>query len=137
MSVVRIYYNFKTHQSHKQIHKLFSEKDPILTHLVANAALCNRANFQESGIASLHIPLAERKIVGDATDSALLRWVEDLTEVSEIRSHYRKFAEIPFSSKTKVKIKIFCDFFQFFLLQFFFLFNLVAHDNFSYPERSD
>lgn len=66
------------------------------------AGLCNSGEFDE---ATNHLPLHERKINGDATDQAILRFSESLGPVSELRQLWRKNFELAFNSKNKFMIR--------------------------------
>jgi sodium/potassium-transporting ATPase subunit alpha len=60
--------------------------------------LCNGAIFDA---ATAHLPIAEREINGDATDGAILRFVESVGPAPEIRSANHQIFQIPFNSKNK------------------------------------
>lgn len=66
------------------------------------AGLCNSGDFDA---ASIHLPLSERKINGDATDQAVLRFSESLGPVSGTRNMWRKTFELAFNSKSKYMIR--------------------------------
>lgn len=68
------------------------------------AGLCNSAEFDAQTRA---LPLAERKIHGDATDSAILRFSESLGSVSELKRCWQKKFELAFNSKNKFMIRVF------------------------------
>ena len=70
--------------------------------LRAIAGLCNSGEFDAS---SPDVPLPERKINGDATDQAILRFSEGLGLVSELRSAWKKHFEIAFNSKNKFMLE--------------------------------
>ena len=53
------------------------------------------------------LPLNERKIHGDATDQAILRFSESLGPVSELKQLWRKTFELAFNSKNKFMIRTF------------------------------
>lgn len=61
-------------------------------------AMCNAGEFDAS---TSHLPLENRAIFGDATDQAVLRFVEGLHSVSKIRSLWKVVHKIPFNSKNK------------------------------------
>jgi sodium/potassium-transporting ATPase subunit alpha len=63
------------------------------------AALCCAAKFDSQ---TLNRPLAERRILGDATDQATLRFAETLKEVNPLNELWKQVMEIPFNSKNKV-----------------------------------
>lgn len=70
--------------------------------LRAIAGLCNAGEFDAS---LSDVPLTERKIIGDATDQAILRFSECLGAVSELRSLWKKHFEIAFNSKNKFMLR--------------------------------
>jgi len=63
------------------------------------AALCCSAKFDSE---TMDRPLAERKILGDATDQATLRFAETLNPVYPLLNAWKQRMEIPFNSKNKV-----------------------------------
>jgi len=68
-------------------------------HQLYNAlVLCNGATFDS---ATAHLPVAEREINGDATDGAVLRFVELVGPAPEIRNANEQIFQIPFNSKNK------------------------------------
>ncbi|KAK3067368.1 hypothetical protein LTR53_015804 [Teratosphaeriaceae sp. CCFEE 6253] len=74
-----------------------------LQKLAAVAAVCNEAKFDAS---TMHMQIADRKVHGDATDSAILRFAESMTKVSVLRSTYRSIYKVAFNSKKKFAINI-------------------------------
>jgi sodium/potassium-transporting ATPase subunit alpha len=66
------------------------------------AGLCNSGEFDAS---TNHLPLHERKINGDATDQAVLRFSESLGPVTELRQMWKKSFELAFNSKNKYMIR--------------------------------
>ncbi|KAF8849799.1 calcium ATPase [Acephala macrosclerotiorum] len=72
--------------------------------LRAIAGLCNSGEFDA---ATFNLPLHERKINGDATDQAILRFSESLGSVSEVRALWKKTFELAFNSKNKYMIRTF------------------------------
>jgi sodium/potassium-transporting ATPase subunit alpha len=66
------------------------------------AGLCNSGEFDA---ATNKLPLHERKINGDATDQAILRFSESLGPVSELRQAWKKTFELAFNSKNKYMIR--------------------------------
>lgn len=68
------------------------------------AGLCNSGEFDA---ATNNLPLEERKINGDATDKAILRFSEALGSVSELRRFWKKTFELAFNSKNKFMIRTF------------------------------
>lgn len=72
--------------------------------LRAVAGLCISGEFDA---ATGTLPLQERKINGDATDKAILRFSEGLGSVSEPKRFWKKNFELAFNSKSKFMIKTF------------------------------
>jgi sodium/potassium-transporting ATPase subunit alpha len=77
------------------IHKPLS---PLIARLHAAATMCCGATFMETAI---ELPVADRKIKGDATDAAILRFVEIIGATKPIRSAHTMIFEIAFNSKNK------------------------------------
>lgn len=73
-----------------------------ISQMRAIAGLCNPGEFDAS---SVHLPLPERKINGDATDQAVLRFSESLGPVSALRNAWRKTFELAFNSKNKYMLR--------------------------------
>lgn len=73
-----------------------------IAQLRALAGLCNAGEFDA---ATNHLPLAERKIAGDATDQAVLRFSESLGPVRDLHLLWRKTFELAFNSKNKFMIR--------------------------------
>lgn len=78
-----------------------SDKNPI-SQLRTVAGLCNSGEFDA---ATYHLPLHERKMHGDATDQAVLRFSESLGAVDELRQAWAKTFELAFNSKNKFMIR--------------------------------
>lgn len=74
-----------------------------LTALACAGALCNAAEFDAS---TNNLPLSERRILGDATDQAILRFSEALGSVSSIREDWQAVYRIPFNSKDKFMVQV-------------------------------
>lgn len=74
--------------------------------LRAVAALCNAADFDASETTR---PLASRKMFGDATDQAVLRFAERLEAggVAYLRACWTQVFEVAFNSKNKFMIRCF------------------------------
>ncbi|XP_054004753.1 sodium/potassium-transporting ATPase subunit alpha-like [Hylaeus anthracinus] len=72
--------------------------------MIKNATLCLRAEFVTES--TLLKPIDEREIVGDASETGILRFCEHIHSTDEFRQAYPKVAEIPFSSITKYQMSI-------------------------------
>lgn len=81
--------------------KAESSNNPV-SQLRSLAGLCNAGEFDA---ATLHLPLSERKIAGDATDQAVLRLSESLGPVRDLYLQWKKTFELAFNSKNKFMIR--------------------------------
>ena len=70
----------------------------------AISGLCNAGEFDAS---TMNEALAARKINGDATDQAALRFSEGLGPVADLRLLWKKSFELAFNSKNKFMIRTF------------------------------
>lgn len=80
-----------------------SSANNAIVQLRAIAGLCNSGEFDAS---TNGLPLHERKINGDATDQAVLRFSESLGPVTELREGWKKTFELAFNSKNKFMIRM-------------------------------
>lgn len=62
------------------------------------AVLCNDAIFDPT---TLQLPVGDRKILGNATDGAILRFAERAKRGDELKAQQQRIFEIPFNSKNK------------------------------------
>lgn len=74
--------------------------------LGAMAALCNAAELDAS---QADIPIAQRNIFGDATDTAVLRFSESLADgnIGYFRGCWQRVFDLAFNSKNKFMIRTF------------------------------
>ncbi|CAG9093515.1 unnamed protein product [Plutella xylostella] len=77
--------------------------EPTYTTLCKAASLNLRASFTYD---TLSLPIEKRKILGDASESAILRFMEINRSATKVREDNPKVAEIPFSSKYKYQVTI-------------------------------
>jgi sodium/potassium-transporting ATPase subunit alpha len=91
------------HRSQNNINTLSKPKESIIDQVRILGGLCNSGEFDA---ADMHLPIAERKINGDATDQAVLRLSETLGSVAELRRDYKKVFEIAFNSKNKFMVRL-------------------------------
>lgn len=73
----------------------------VLHQLHTIAGLCNAAQFDA---ATLMLPINERKINGDATDTAILRFAEELGVVNDLTNNWKREFDLPFNSKNKYMV---------------------------------
>lgn len=71
--------------------------------LAAVAGVCNAALFDE---ATMDQPIGLRRVNGDATDSAILRFAEFLRPVKESNADWNEVFKVNFNSKTKFMLKL-------------------------------
>ncbi|KAH2547145.1 hypothetical protein KXW48_006093 [Aspergillus fumigatus] len=79
-------------------------KASAIHQLRAVAGLCNAAEFDA---ATMNLPVHGRKVIGDATDQAILRFSEELGPVAELRSMWKKTYDLAFNSKNKFMVRTF------------------------------
>jgi len=65
------------------------------------AGMCNAAQFDAS---TNGLPIAQRKINGDATDGAILRFAEELGSINTFALHWKLVFDLPFNSKNKYMV---------------------------------
>ncbi|KAG5638701.1 hypothetical protein H0H81_010926 [Sphagnurus paluster] len=70
------------------------------------ATLCNGASFDA---ATADLPLVEREINGDATDGAILRFVESIGGAQALRNANEQIFQIPFNSKNKWMLTMYAE----------------------------
>ncbi|KAF8512193.1 sodium-potassium ATPase [Gautieria morchelliformis] len=74
-----------------------------LAQLGAVAGICNAAAFAAE---QNEKPLAAREIIGDATDSAILRFAESIAPVEASLNTWQEVHKVNFNSKTKYMLKL-------------------------------
>uniref|UniRef100_A0A6I8N4X0 Sodium/potassium-transporting ATPase subunit alpha n=1 Tax=Ornithorhynchus anatinus TaxID=9258 RepID=A0A6I8N4X0_ORNAN len=90
--------------SEEQTAQVFDQSSGTWAALSKIITLCNRAEFR-SGQES--IPIMKKVVVGDASETALLKFSEViLGDVMGIRQRNRKVSEIPFNSTNKFQLSI-------------------------------
>jgi sodium/potassium-transporting ATPase subunit alpha len=99
-------HNMDPQTARDEMHPVYGKFQVKVSNAVAQlrsiAGLCNSGEFDA---ATNHLPLHERKINGDATDQAILRFSESLGPVSELRQMWKKTFELAFNSKNKYMIR--------------------------------
>ena len=78
-------------------------KSPALQQLRVVSAVCNAGEFDPT---TVHLPLPQRKITGDATDQAILRLSESLGPIKQSREMWRKRFDLAFNSKNKFALRV-------------------------------
>ncbi|KAF2856696.1 Na/K ATPase-like protein alpha 1 subunit [Plenodomus tracheiphilus IPT5] len=90
-------------RSEKDVATPSGNRDEVINQVRILGGLCNSGEFDA---ATMNLPIAERKINGDATDQAVLRLSESLGSVSELRREWKKVFEIAFNSKNKFMVRL-------------------------------
>lgn len=103
MTVVSIYYDGQIWIAGPEAS--FSPDDPTFQQVQKVATLCNRATF-DPDIENMTKPIVSRKTIGDASESALLKFCEPLRPVLEYRAEFPKLFEVPFNSTNKWQLSI-------------------------------
>jgi len=104
MTVAHIYYDGEIMSNDPGAKGCYDIKEPTCAAIHRIAALCNRATFQEDE--GSDVKLQDRKTIGDASESALLKFAQYNRDVLEHRAAYNKLAEIPFNSTNKYQLSI-------------------------------
>ncbi|KAJ4373957.1 hypothetical protein N0V83_002696 [Neocucurbitaria cava] len=90
-------------RSEKNIATMSKKREDIIDQVRILGGLCNSREFDA---ATMHLPISDRKINGDATDQAVMRLSESLGSVAELRRDWKKIFEIAFNSKNKFMIRL-------------------------------
>lgn len=90
-------------RSENNIATFSNKREDVIDQLRVVGGLCNSGEFDAS---TMHLPINQRKINGDATDQAVLRLSESLGSVAELRQKWKKVFEIAFNSKNKFMVRL-------------------------------
>ncbi|XP_012273632.1 sodium/potassium-transporting ATPase subunit alpha-2-like [Orussus abietinus] len=80
---------------------------PAFNVLIKDATLCLRAEFKADS--SIFLRVEEREVLGDASETGILKFCEHIHETRKFRSQHAKVAEIPFNSTAKYQLSIHLD----------------------------
>ncbi|XP_016070203.1 PREDICTED: sodium/potassium-transporting ATPase subunit alpha-4 [Miniopterus natalensis] len=107
MTVAHLWFDktiYAADTNEEQTGNAFANSSDTWSILARIAGLCNRADF---GTDQEALPVAKRTTTGDASESALLKFVEQTySSVKEMREKSPKVAEIPFNSTNKYQMSI-------------------------------
>jgi sodium/potassium-transporting ATPase subunit alpha len=92
---------FSTMEAQSAILKQQSPPSVGLEQLQLIAGLCNAAQFDA---ADNGLPVSQRRINGDATDAAILRFAEELGSVNSLHEGWKMVFDLPFNSKIKYMV---------------------------------
>lgn len=99
MTVSHLFCNFNIYDKTDHSHV----SDPTYAELCLAASLNLKAVFLGD---TSDLPIEQRKILGDASESAILRYMEVNRSATQARAENPKVAEIPFSSAYKYQVTI-------------------------------
>uniref|UniRef100_A0A670K4G1 Sodium/potassium-transporting ATPase subunit alpha n=1 Tax=Podarcis muralis TaxID=64176 RepID=A0A670K4G1_PODMU len=107
MTVAHLWFDneiFSADTSENQTTQTFDQTSGTWTALSRIVALCNRAEFRPGQDSE---PIMKRIVVGDASETALLKFSEVVMgNIMDIRKRNRKVTEIPFNSTNKFQLSI-------------------------------
>uniref|UniRef100_A0A8C4KIX2 Sodium/potassium-transporting ATPase subunit alpha n=1 Tax=Dromaius novaehollandiae TaxID=8790 RepID=A0A8C4KIX2_DRONO len=107
MTVAHLWFDdqiYSADTSEDQTTQPFDQSSQTWTALSKIVTLCNRAEFRPG---QENLPVMKRVVVGDASETALLKFAEVvLGDVMDIRARNKKVAEIPFNSTNKFQLSI-------------------------------
>ncbi|XP_043858078.1 sodium/potassium-transporting ATPase subunit alpha-4-like [Dromiciops gliroides] len=107
MTVAHMWFDktiYEADTTEDQSGNVFDKNSETWPALALIAGLCNRAEFTPN---QENILISKRKTTGDASESALLKFIEQsYGPVTEMRQKYPKVAEIPFNSTNKYQLSI-------------------------------
>lgn len=77
----------------------------VLDFIALVLSLCSKAEFKPN---QEHLPIHKRVTIGDASESAILKFMENISELSvaKVRKIFPRVAEIPFNSSNKFHLSI-------------------------------
>lgn len=111
MTAVHAWYDGKIYETRadsikrEETSELLQKDSPTCSALLRIAAICSRAEFQHvDGQEALNFET--RPIIGDASETALLRLCESYLDTMTMREEYPKVFEIPFNSTNKFQVSI-------------------------------
>ncbi|KAF2077458.1 hypothetical protein CYY_001231 [Polysphondylium violaceum] len=106
MTVVHLWYDETVYSCNSlAASNFFNTKSTTFQRLFMISALCNRTVF-DKGTNQEDIPIQQRKTIGDASESALLKFCEQIENVEQFRDKYPKLFEIPFNSLNKWQLSV-------------------------------
>ncbi|KAE8591938.1 hypothetical protein XENTR_v10018610 [Xenopus tropicalis] len=107
MTVAHLWFDNHIHSadtSEDQSHHSFDQTSETWAALLKIVSLCNRAEFKAG---QDDVPVMKKVVVGDASETALLKFSEVITgNVMEVRNRNKKVTEIPFNSTNKYQLSI-------------------------------
>jgi len=105
MTVVHLYYDQKVVLADGAPPAAYDPTSASFQRLRLIASLCNNAVF-DANPENMKKNVQQRSTIGDASESALLKFCEKVQSVEEVRSQNNKVAEVPFSSANKYQVGV-------------------------------
>ncbi|KAF9939853.1 hypothetical protein BGZ75_003130 [Mortierella antarctica] len=100
MTVTNIWSSFNMYSAFRSAGNdgsAFDASSPGIPEVLSIAALCSRAKFDRTDV-----PIAERQVLGDATESGLTRFASaNIANFDDLSDLYPKVFEVPFNSENK------------------------------------
>ena len=87
------------------LHNFLEKPQEGIRELATIGGVCNAGEFDPI---DRQTPLVHRKIMGDATDQAVLRFSQGLLNVKELREQQPVIHKVPFNSRNKYMIHVLC-----------------------------
>ena len=87
----------------------FDESNKAFDLLRLVATVCSTTRFEVADVENKSIPINQRRCIGDASETALLKFVEPLVASDHVRTTYPKIAELPFNSENKFMVTLVSD----------------------------
>uniref|UniRef100_A0A7S1PH34 Sodium/potassium-transporting ATPase subunit alpha n=1 Tax=Percolomonas cosmopolitus TaxID=63605 RepID=A0A7S1PH34_9EUKA len=81
------------------------KEDPSFQALQRVASLCSTAVFMPDE-ANIALPVSMRKVEGDASETALVKFFQPIRDINEYRASFQLQSNIPFNSKNKWQLHI-------------------------------
>ncbi|XP_034408911.1 potassium-transporting ATPase alpha chain 1-like [Cyclopterus lumpus] len=107
MTVAHLWFDNHIHAAdttEDQSGKSFDQSSETWRSLARVASLCNRATFRPD---QEGVPIPKRLVVGDASETALLKFTElTVGNIVDYRERFKKAVELPFNSTNKFQVSI-------------------------------
>lgn len=95
-------FKFEVHDRRRQ--RLRDTRSMAWQALTRAGRLCSRAQFRPN---QERVPIRKRTTTGDASESAILKWLEgEFGNVNDYRNRHKKVVELPFNSTNKYALSI-------------------------------
>uniref|UniRef100_A0A671UA17 Sodium/potassium-transporting ATPase subunit alpha n=1 Tax=Sparus aurata TaxID=8175 RepID=A0A671UA17_SPAAU len=107
MTVAHLWFDNQIHSAdttEDQSGQSFDQSSETWRSLARVASLCNRATFKPN---QEGVPIPKRIVVGDASETALLKFTElTVGNIMDYRNRFKKVVEVPFNSTNKFQLSI-------------------------------